>query len=88
MVELNVGALHDLCVALVLPMVRHGAGAVLNVGSTAGFQPLPTNATYSGTNDGKRVVVPGAVMKAAAVAGRFTPRSVLLPLARRFAPGG
>jgi hypothetical protein len=30
-------------------MVSHGAGAVLNVGSVAGAQPLPGNATYAAT---------------------------------------
>lgn len=37
----------SLCSAFVPPMVRRGAGAVLNVASTAGMQPLPYSAGYS-----------------------------------------
>ena len=35
-----------------------------------------------GMERGRRTVTPGLLMKAAAVGGRFTPRSILLPLAR------
>jgi uncharacterized protein len=49
MVALNVVALHDLSLALLPPMVAHGTGAVLNVGSLAGGQPQPGNATYAAT---------------------------------------
>ena len=49
MVALNVVALHDLCLELLPPMVKRGSGAILNVGSTAGSQPIPGNATYSAT---------------------------------------
>ena len=47
MIRTDVEALADLC-ALVLPgMVERGAGAVLNVASTAAFQPLPGQAGYA-----------------------------------------
>jgi uncharacterized protein len=49
MVRLNVEAVVDLCGRFVPEMVRAGAGAVLNVASTASFQPLPRQATYSAT---------------------------------------
>lgn len=49
MVRLNVGALHELTGAFLAEMVERGAGAVLNVASTASFQPLPANATYAAT---------------------------------------
>lgn len=35
-----------------------------------------------GMRRGRRTVTPGLLMKAAAIGGRFTPRSILLPLAR------
>ena len=46
-VALNVTAVHDLTLELLGPMVSRGTGAVLNVGSVAGAQPLPGNATYA-----------------------------------------
>lgn len=46
-VRLNVLALHALTDAFVRPMVERGRGAVLNLGSTAGFQPLPGFTTYA-----------------------------------------
>ncbi len=47
MIRTDVEALAHLC-SLVLPgMVRRGAGAVLNVASTAAFQPLPGQAGYA-----------------------------------------
>ena len=46
MIELNVRALTELC-HLVLPAMRErGAGAILNVASTAAFQPGPNMAVY------------------------------------------
>jgi uncharacterized protein len=48
-VAVNVVALHELTAALLPAMVSRGAGAVLNVGSIAGVQPLPGNATYAAT---------------------------------------
>jgi len=46
-VSLNVGAVHHLTGALLGPMVGRGSGAVLNVASIAGFQPMPGMATYA-----------------------------------------
>ncbi|HEV2075032.1 MAG TPA: SDR family oxidoreductase [Thermoleophilaceae bacterium] len=149
-VRLNIQALHDLLLAFVPSMVERRSGAILNVGSTAGFQPLPGNTTYSATKafvntisealheelsgtgvgctvlcpgpvatefqessgighlhaagpsgiwatseevaqaaiegmeKGKRVVLPRIADKVTARAGQHTPRSVLLPVMRRF----
>src|SRR3954468_24088926 len=49
MVRLNVEAVVELCGRFVPEMVRSGRGAVLNVASTASFQPLPRQATYAAT---------------------------------------
>ena len=46
-VELDVVAVHDLLLAFVPPMVERGYGRVLNVASTAAFQPLPWMASYA-----------------------------------------
>jgi short-subunit dehydrogenase len=46
-VRLNVEALHHLTGAFLPRMVADGAGAILNVASTAAFQPLPGFATYA-----------------------------------------
>ena len=46
-VRLNVLALHALTDAFLRPMVERGRGAVLNLGSIAGFQPLPGFTTYA-----------------------------------------
>jgi short-subunit dehydrogenase len=148
LVRLNCEVVVDLCGRFVPAMVEHGDGAVLNIASTAGFQPLPTQATYSaskafvltftqalgadlhgtgvtatvlcpgpvrtefgevaglrlesvmpefawvdsadvaeagvrGLERGKGVVIPGAINRATAVGGQFTPRSLLLSLGRR-----
>jgi uncharacterized protein len=149
MVRLNCEVVVALCGRFVPEMVERGGGAVLNVASVAGFQPLPTQATYSaskafvlhftqalsadlhgtgvtatalcpgpvktefidvasldqeagmlpgfvwvsspdvaeagvrGLESGKGVVVPGAVSRAVALSGQFTPRSVFLAAARR-----
>jgi len=48
-VRLNVNAVHGLTAALLPRMLRGGSGAILNVGSVAGAQPIPGNATYSAT---------------------------------------
>ena len=148
-VRLNCEAVVALCGHFVPQMVDRGEGAVLNVASIAGFQPLPTQATYSaskafvlhftqamaadlhgtgvtatalcpgpvrtefievsdlgreagllpefvwvsspdvaeagvrGLEDGKGVVVPGAVSRLTRLSGQFTPRSVLLAATRR-----
>jgi len=49
MLEVNVMALADLCSRFVPAMVDRGTGAVLNVASTAAFQPLPGQAGYAAT---------------------------------------
>ncbi len=49
MVRLNVEAVVSLCGRYLPEMVRRGRGAVLNVASTAAFQPLPRQATYGAT---------------------------------------
>jgi short-subunit dehydrogenase len=46
-VELDVVAVHDLLLAFVPPMVERGYGRILNVASTAAFQPLPWMASYA-----------------------------------------
>ena len=47
MIRTDVEAVVHLCTALVPAMVDRGRGAVLNVASTAAFQPLPGQAGYS-----------------------------------------
>jgi uncharacterized protein len=47
MVQTNCEAVIAFCAEYVPKMVERGRGAVLNVGSTAGYQPLPRQATYS-----------------------------------------
>jgi short-subunit dehydrogenase len=49
MVELNCMALLDLQAAYLPRMVERGRGAVINIASTAAFQPLPGTATYAAT---------------------------------------
>ena len=46
MVHLNCGALTDLCRAALPAMVERRSGAILNVASTAAFQPGPNMAVY------------------------------------------
>lgn len=146
-VELNTVATHELVLAVLPGMLARRSGALLLSGSTAGFQPVPTAATYAATKAfvntlaeslhgelrgtgvtctllapgptrtefyatadaehierhrwmaflppervaadavaglerGRRVVVPGPVAKAQAVAGRYTPRAALFPILR------
>jgi short-subunit dehydrogenase len=47
MIRTDVEAVVHLCSALVPGMVQRGTGAVLNVASTAAFQPLPGQAGYA-----------------------------------------
>jgi short-subunit dehydrogenase len=49
MVELNVGALTRLSRAYLPGMLERGSGRIMNVGSTAGFQPGPLMAVYYAT---------------------------------------
>ncbi|MFP5328955.1 MAG: SDR family NAD(P)-dependent oxidoreductase [Alphaproteobacteria bacterium] len=49
MVDLNCGALTELCRAVLPDMVERRSGAILNVASTAAFQPGPGMAVYFAT---------------------------------------
>jgi len=49
MIEVDVVAVADLCSRFLPGMVERGRGAVLNVASTAAFQPLPGQAGYGGS---------------------------------------
>lgn len=47
MIDLNVGALADVTRAFLPGIVEHGSGSVVNVASTAGYQPVPGMAAYA-----------------------------------------
>jgi short-subunit dehydrogenase len=47
MIEVDVVAVADLCTRFLPGMVERGRGALLNVSSTAAFQPLPGQAAYA-----------------------------------------
>ena len=49
MLRLNVEAVVDLEARFLPAMVERGRGAVINIASTAAFQPIPDNATYAAT---------------------------------------
>jgi short-subunit dehydrogenase len=49
MIDLNVGTLTDLCRAVAPAMVERRSGGILNVASTAAFQPGPKMAVYFAT---------------------------------------
>lgn len=49
MIDLNVASLTDLCRAVAPGMIERRAGAILNVASTAAFQPGPNMAVYFAT---------------------------------------
>jgi hypothetical protein len=49
MIDLNVGALTDLCRAVAPGMIARKSGAILSVASTAAFQPGPGMAVYFAT---------------------------------------
>ncbi len=49
MIDLNVGALTDLCRAVAPGMIERKGGSILNVASTAAFQPGPKMAVYFAT---------------------------------------
>jgi short-subunit dehydrogenase len=149
MVRLNVEAVVDLTSRFMGPMVDRGRGTVINIASTAAFQPLPGSAVYAASKsfvlsfseairtelrgsgvtvtavcpgpvkteftevagvggveertpgavwmsaediarhavDGaakdRRVVVPGALNRATALAGQHSPRAIALPLISR-----
>lgn len=46
MIDLNIGTLTDLCRAVAPRMIERKAGGILNVASTAAFQPGPNMAVY------------------------------------------
>lgn len=46
MIEVDVAAVADLCSRFLPGMTERGSGALLNVASTAAFQPLPGQAAY------------------------------------------
>lgn len=46
MIDLNVRTLTELCRLVLAPMLERGRGAILNVASTAAFQPGPNMAVY------------------------------------------
>jgi short-subunit dehydrogenase len=48
-IDLNVRALVQLTHAALGPMTERGSGAVLNVASVAGFQPVPLESVYAAT---------------------------------------
>ena len=49
MIDLNIGTLVDLCRAVAPSMIERESGAILNVASTAAFQPGPRMAVYFAT---------------------------------------
>jgi short-subunit dehydrogenase len=49
MIDLNAGTLSDLCRAVAPAMIERKSGAILNVASTAAFQPGPKMAVYFAT---------------------------------------
>jgi short-subunit dehydrogenase len=49
MIDLNVGTLTDLCRAIAPAMIERGSGGIINVASTAAFQPGPKMAVYFAT---------------------------------------
>lgn len=76
MTRLNVEAVVDLCTGVLAKMVARGRGAILNVASTAAFQPLPGQAAYAAT---KAFVLSYSEAIRAEVAGRGVSVSVLCP---------
>ena len=49
MIDLNVRSLVEMTYRFLAPMRERKAGAIINVASTAGFQPVPYMATYAAT---------------------------------------
>lgn len=49
MIDLNVKSLVELTYRFLLPMRQRRQGTIINVASTAGFQPVPYMATYAAT---------------------------------------
>jgi uncharacterized protein len=76
LVRTNVEAVVALCGAYVPRMVTAGRGAVLNVGSTAAFQPLPGQATYGAS---KAFVLSFTEALSAELSSRGVTATVLCP---------
>jgi short-subunit dehydrogenase len=76
MLEVDVVAVADLCSRFVPGMVERGVGAVLNVASTAAFQPLPGQAGYAAA---KSFVVSYTRALAAELSGTGVTATVLCP---------
>lgn len=79
MIDLNIAALVRLSHAALGPMVARRGGGVINVSSTASYQPAPGNATYSATkafvssfSQALHEEVRGAGVKVLAVCPGFT----------------
>lgn len=76
MIEVDVVAVADLCARFLPGMVSRGRGAVLNVASTAAFQPLPGQAAYSA---GKAFVLSYTQSLAGELRGSGVTASALCP---------
>lgn len=76
MIRTDVEAVAHLCSLLVPGMVERGRGAVLNVASTAAFQPLPGQAGYGGS---KAFVLSYTRAMAQELRGRGVTATVLCP---------
>ncbi len=76
MVEVDVTAVADLCSRFLPGMVERGLGAVLNVASTAAFQPLPGQAGYAAS---KAFVLSYTRSLAAELRGTGVTATVLCP---------
>ncbi len=76
MVEVDVVAVVDLCSRFLPGMVERGRGAVLNVASTAAFQPLPGQAGYGA---GKAFVLSYTQALAAELKGSGVTATTLCP---------
>jgi short-subunit dehydrogenase len=76
MVRTDVEAVVHLCSAFVPGMVERGAGAVLNVASTAAFQPLPGQAGYGAS---KAFVLSYTQALRAELSGRGVTATALCP---------
>lgn len=76
MIEVDVVAVADLCSRFLPGMVERGRGAVLNVASTAAFQPLPGQAGYGA---GKAFVMSYTESLAGELRGTGVTATVLCP---------
>jgi uncharacterized protein len=76
MIEVDVVAVADLCTRFLPGMVERGRGAILNVASTAAFQPLPGQAGYGA---GKAFVLSYTQSLAGELRGRGVTATALCP---------